>query len=66
MLGRYYAQIYYNYRYQRTATLWEGRYNEATQYVADLGEDMQATGVFVISTIAVTAIKPVTELTAFS
>lgn len=25
MLGRYYVQ-YYNYRYQRTGTLWEGRY----------------------------------------
>ena len=25
VLGRYYVQ-YYNYRYQRTGTLWEGRY----------------------------------------
>ncbi|HMU64589.1 MAG: hypothetical protein U1E82_04235 [Nitrosomonas sp.] len=25
MLGRYYVQ-YYNYTYQRTGTLWEGRY----------------------------------------
>lgn len=25
MLGRYYVQ-YYNYSYQRTGTLWEGRY----------------------------------------
>ncbi len=28
MLGRYYVQ-YYNYRYQRTGTLWEGRYKAA-------------------------------------
>ena len=28
MLGRYYVQ-YYNFRYQRTGTLWEGRYRAA-------------------------------------
>lgn len=26
MLGRYYVVPYYNYTYQRTGTLWEGRY----------------------------------------
>ncbi|MFS8083287.1 MAG: transposase [Ginsengibacter sp.] len=31
MLGRYYVQ-YYNYRYQRTGTLWEGRYKRRAAY----------------------------------
>ena len=38
MLGRYYVQ-YYNYSYQRTGTLWEGRYKATLIDSEDYSED---------------------------